>query len=523
MNGPPLLPLASSSQSGGRQFEILHLSIEETFTRGFEDFHFYSWLVLPEVMLFLLPQLYIEIWLMLVKAQNAEQRAKILRFALALPRGFAKTTFIKLLVCWFTTYDKITFILVVCAVEPLAHNFIADVDDMLSNPDVERVYGNWSANKAINSREMKKCSYRRRVVIIAAVGSGTSIRGIVIKHQRPDFIICDDMQTKENADSDTDSQRLLEWFTGTLLKAVSPFFAMVIYIGNMYLKNCILFKLKENKYWMSLVTGCILADGCSLWEELHPLKALYEEYKHDESLGLAHVWFAEKMNDPISDRVSLLPDGTVPGSPYTLEQLLNQATAGFIIIDPAGMKKGSDDNVIFPCLCVDGIPYAVTIKAGNYTPLELIQLTIEIGLSFGIRCIFIESVAYQSTLQFWFENELERANLKHHFVIQELTPKNRSKEGRIRTSTQQLLGVDKENRKIEPTWYITDLELRQRYVFQALQYKFGKQGNKDDILDAAAYIEDVRAEYWDFVYSFPLNSELRSTVSVVSVGRNTPF
>lgn len=498
---------------------LIKMTVEEAFHRGFQDFHMFSYIMLADVMIYKLPPLYISIWLMLVKAHSAEERAKILRFALALPRGFAKTTFIKLLVCWFIVYDKATFILVVCATEPLAHNFVADVNDMLGDPDVEKIYGFWTTNLAINSKEMKKCSYRRRVVIIAAIGSGTSMRGLNLKHQRPDFVICDDMQTKENSDSDTESLRLLEWFTGTLLKAVSPFFAMVVYIGNMYVKNCILFKLKENPYWISLVTGCILADGKSLWEELHPVKALYEEYKHDESLGLAHIWFAEKMNDPILDKVSLLPDGKVPISPYTLEELIPEA--GFAIIDPAGFKDASDDNVIVFFLVQNGIPFAVHLEAGNFNPLEVIQKTIETCILLGIRVIFVEGGAYQSTLKFWFDVELGRANLTEHFVIQEILPGNRAKEGRIRVSIQQLLGISKDNRRIDPTWYIADIEMRQRYVFQAMSYKIGKKDNKDDILDAPAYLETIRNEFWGLVYSIPLNAP--TTVSATVVADNTPF
>lgn len=494
-------------------------TIQEAFERGFNDLYFFSYIMLAEVMIYKLPSLYIEIWLILVKAHSAEERAKILRFALALPRGFAKTTFIKLLVCWFIVYDKATFLLVVCSTESLSHNFISDVDDMLSDPSVEHIYGNWSASKAIDSKEMKKCSYRRRVVIIAAIGSGTSVRGLNLKHQRPDFVVCDDMQTKENADSDTESVRLLEWFTGTLLKAVSPFFAIVIFIGNMYVKNCILLRLKTNPYWISLITGAILVDSTSLWEELHPIKALYESFKHDEIMGMAHIWFAEVMNDPISDQVSLLPNGMVPKCPYTIEEIVPDA--GFVIIDPAGFKKISDDNVIVFFLVMGGIPYAVKMEAGQFNPLEVINKTVEICLILGIRIIFVEATAYQSTLKFWFEQELQRVDLKDHFMIQELSSKNRAKEGRIRVSIQQLLGVEKDGRNVKPTWYIADVEMRQRYVFQAMQFKIGKTNNKDDILDAPAYLEDIRTEYWGLVHSIPLNSPTQQSARVVP--NNTPF
>lgn len=486
-------------------------NVKEVYEKGFHDFQFFAGLCLPDVMRFKFPVLYIAIWLMLVKAISAEDRAKVVRFALGLPRGFAKTTFIKVLICWLIVYDKVTFVLVVCATEPHAHNFLADVNDMLGSPNMEKIYGMWNVNLAIDSKELKKCSYRRRAVILAAIGSGTSVRGLNIKHERPDFVICDDMQTKENATSDTDSIRLLEWFIGTLLKAVSPVFAMCVYVGNMYPQNCILLKLKENPYWTSLITGCILSDGKSLWEELHPIKALYEGFKHDESIGLAHIWFAEMMNDPIIGQISLLPEGIIPTCKLKVEDIIPDA--GFIVIDPAGFKKAADDNVIAAFLVQQQIPYLANLQAGNFNPMEVIQKTVEIALTLNIRVIFIESVAYQQTLKFWFEHVISKLNIKDHFVIVEITPKNRSKDSRIRVSVQQLLSK---------TWFIADMEARQRYIFQALSYKIGKNNNRDDILDAGAYVEDIRSEeHWSLVHSLPMNSPEYTKARVVA--NNTPF
>lgn len=519
MSPPDGSARAASTASSILSTTPTSFTVEQAFLRGFDDLQFYARIMLAEVMVYDLPREYISIWLMLVNAHSSKERQKVLRFALALPRGFAKTTFIKVLVCWLICYDKVAFALIVCATENLAHNFVADVNDMLSAPNSERIYGNWNTNLAIDSKELKKCNYRRRIIIIAAIGSGTSVRGINIAHGRPDLVICDDMQTKENADSDTESVRLLEWFIGTLLKAVSPFFAMCIYIGNMYVKNCILLKLKENKYWISLVTGCILADGTSLWEELHPIESLYESYKHDEAVGMAHIWFAEMMNDPIMNRVTLLPDGKLPTPPYEKEELVPDA--GFLIIDPAGFKKASDDNVITAFLVQGGVPFMVALEAGNFNPLELIHKAVALCHLLSIQIIFIEAVAYQTTLRFWFEQELKRAGLLEHFTFIEVAPKNRAKEGRIRVSIQQLTGVKTEDNSIKPTWYIVDQEARQRYVFQALSYKIGKPNNKDDILDAAAYLEDVRSDHWDLVHSIRLNAPTQALASVVP--NNTPF
>jgi len=505
-------PLISSPHSRLTQTKV---NSKEAFDEGFNSFQYFSTLCLPTVCTFKWPFEYIAIWMLLIKAirdKDERQVKRVLRFALGLPRGFAKTTFLKLLVTWLIVYDFINFILIVCATEPHAENFLADVSEMLSAPNMVAIYGNWSGGLAIDNAKLKKCLYRRHTVIIAAIGSGTSVRGLNIVHERPDFVLCDDMQTKENAESDTEATHLLNWFVGTLLKCVDPVFAVVAYIGNMYPQNCILYKLKENPYWTSLITGCILADGKSLWEELRPLEALYEEFKHDEALNLAYIWFAEMMNDPILERISLLPKGILPTCPLKEEEL--NPDAGFCIVDPAGFHKASDDNVCLAVHVMNAVPYIRGMISGILNPKEIIEKTVELCLIYNIRIIFVESVAYQQTLCFWFTEELKRAGLSDHFIIKEVTPKNKSKDSRIRIFIQQLIAL---------TAYILSPEVRHKFVFQALQYRIGKKTNRDDILDAHAYIEDIRAdqELWALVHSISLNSAELKKAGVVA--DNTPF
>lgn len=489
-------------------------TVQEAYTRGFSDFQYFSKCAIPYIIRFNWPDEYIAIFVMLVKAVLDKDKKAIgttIRFALGLPRGFAKTTFIKVLVAWLVIYGGMKFLLVVCATEPLSENFLADVHEILSSANMEKIYGAWAANLATDNAKVKKCAYRQGIIILAAIGAGTSVRGLNIGHERPDIILLDDAQTKENSQSDTESARFVEWFAGTLLKARSPFFSIVVYIGNMYPQNCLLAELQKNSYWISLVTGCILADGKSLWPALRPLESLYEEYCHDEALGLAYIWFAEMMNQPLMDLVSLLPDGTIPLCPYTEEQLIPEA--GFMIIDPAGFKKGADDNVVAAFHVQKQIPYMRRLIAAILDPKELIHQAVQVALELQIRVIFIESVAYQATLKFWFQNELSLIGLTNHFTLVEINPRNKKKEGRIRVSVQQLLAK---------TWYIINVVARQRYTFQALAYKIGKPKNRDDILDAGAYIEEVRTpEHWAAVMSMPLNGPTVVTAHVQA--NNTSF
>lgn len=489
-----------------KPFELHNINVNpgDAFERGKTDINFFAALLIPQVMVSLFPDFYIGLFRILTRRDKINFD-KILRFALGLPRGHAKTTFIKVIIAWLIVYDKISFAVIICANQDLANELLQDVSDMLSSANAELIYGNWASQLSTDSKELKKAIYHNRSVILAAKGAGTAIRGINIKHKRPDFIFCDDAQTKENDDSPTDSVKFRKWLVATF-KIIAPRGdRLIVYVGNMYSENCVLFQLKKNKSWVSLITGAIKEDGTPLWPELHSLESLMESYFHDEALGEAEVWFAEVMNDPVNKATSLIT-GIIEefdGSDMVPDGV-------FITVDPAGFRKVSDDNVIAVHYVHDGKGAIADLDAGNKDPEQLIMQTLRLALHHGASLIGIEDVAYQQTLLFWMNKYIAEWGLQGITVVP-LKHAGRSKEARIRLFVAELMAGN----------YKLFASIRAAYVFQAMQYKLGKKENKDDILDACAYGLDVRTEYWQFVTNLRNTGKWAKAARVIT--DNTPF
>ena len=171
----------------------------------------------------------------------------------------------KLYVVWLVLFSDRKFILIVCNTASHANNFIADVQDMLSNPNIVNIFGDWRAGIEKDTQELKKFSFRGKTTIIAGIGSGGSVRGLNIKFVRPDIVLMDDIQTREEAANDVIANALFDWMLGTLMKACHPQRCVFIFVGNMYpFEGSILRKLKHSKEWISFITGAILADGESI-------------------------------------------------------------------------------------------------------------------------------------------------------------------------------------------------------------------------------------------------------------------
>ena len=501
-----LLPIANSTEAKPSETEELHADRLEAYERGKTDLNFFAGLMIPDMMEYDFPEFYVGCFNLLTKRPEKYLK-RILRFALGLPRGHAKTTFIKILICWLIAYDKVTFVAVICATDELAESLIGDVNDMLCSDNFTKIYGHWKRQLLEDNKGTKISYFHERSVIIKARGAEGSIRGINVKNRRPDLIFCDDAQTKECDDSPTERLKFRKWLVA-MFKIIAPKGdRWIIYVGNMYSEECILYQLKENPAWISMITGAIKADGTPLWPELHSLEELMESYFHDEALGEADVWFAEVMNDPVSRVTSLLSEAILE-SPYDKEPY--EPDGVFITIDPAGFKDVSDDNVIALHHVYNGEGIVHEIDAGIKDPEQLIMRALEMALNSGASVIGIEDVAYQQTLIFWVEKYMRELKI-HGIEVVPLKPHGKSKEARIRLFIAELL-----NRS-----YHLSNQVRAAFIWQALKYKLGAKKNKDDILDCCAYALQIRNEYWALVRN--LKTVQRNSNPSLIYFNNTPF
>lgn len=492
-----------------KPYEVVDISTDplEAYERGKTDINFFAALLLPSVIVSALPAFYVAIFKMLVN-RSPEQMGRILRFALGLPRGHAKTTFVKIIAAWLIAYDKCSFVAVLCSTQPLADQLIADISEMLGSPNAEAVYGRWNDQLTTDSATLKKAEYHGRSVIIVARGANSAIRGINVKHRRPDFILCDDAQTKENDDSPTDSAKFRKWLVA-MFKIIAPRGdRLIVYVGNMYSDTCILYQLKNNSKWISLITGAILSNGEPLWPELHSIEELYDSYVHDAEMHEADIWFAEVMNDPVSSSTSLI-NGPIPVAPWLFEKEIPDGV--YITIDPAGFRKHSDDNVIAVHYVFEGKGTIRELDAGIMDPEQLIMQALRLAVNHGASVIGIEDAAYQQTLLFWVKKYLSQWRLETIEVVP-LKHKNRSKEGRIRLFVAEVMAGN----------YFIHPEALAAWTWEALQFKIGKPDNRDNILDATAYGLDMRNDYWHLITNRKASGAFEAGVAAIEHD-NTPF
>jgi len=451
-----------------------------------QDLNFLAAIAIPEHFKFAFPAVFISVWLWLLD-WVAKPRT-FPKLALGLPRGFGKTTVIKLFILFCILFTRRKFILIISASADLAENILADVADMLDNDNIKKVFGDWRLGMEKDTQALKKFGFRGRNIILRAAGAGTSIRGIVLKNERPDVMIFEDIQTREQADSQIESEKLEKWMIGTAMKTKSPFGCLYIFVANMYpTRWSILRKLKANPEWTKFIVGGILSDGTSLWEELHPIDQLVSEFDNDLQSGHPEIFYSEVLNDENASVNNLLDLSKLPVYPYQDNDICG---GNFIVIDPATGKAGGDAVAITYFEVFDEIPVAMEIYEDRFSPGDTIRKAIEICLRKNCRLVAIESNAYQATLGYWFQFVCAQIGIIGIEAV-EVYSGSFSKNSRI---MEMFKSWTKGELFVHPKCFT-------QVALQATQFNPLKRDNIDGILDCLTYAPKVLMEFSEFIVS----------------------
>jgi hypothetical protein len=174
---------------------------EEVFKLAKEDLNFFASIAMPQIFKYFFPKVFLSIWAWILayiyKSRDFSQ------LAIGLPRGFGKTIVIKLMILYAIIFTRKQFVLIICENESKAAAILSDVEDMLDEPNIKAAFGDWRLAVSTNTQTKKVFTFRGRNIILKAAGAGTGIRGITEKNRRPDLMIFDDIQSREDSESNS--------------------------------------------------------------------------------------------------------------------------------------------------------------------------------------------------------------------------------------------------------------------------------------------------------------------------------
>lgn len=198
------------------------------------------------------------------------------RFALAAPRGHAKSTVVSFLyVIWSICYSKEHFILILSAIANQAEKLLSSVSTALETnrllredfPEVfdpkEKVKTKWTQEEIVTPNN----------IMVAARSVGQDFRGIKHDQYRPTLVILDDVDGDKNTYNAASREKVFNWFTSTALKAKDAKVANIVAVGTLFHIDSLLSRLtkkEEFPNWQKRIYKAVI--------EFSPRKDLWQKW-----------------------------------------------------------------------------------------------------------------------------------------------------------------------------------------------------------------------------------------------------
>ena len=113
------------------------------------DMDMLAGLAIPEVLNLLFPPVFKAIWQLITEAAYLPDDTQL---AIGLPRGFGKTTVVKLYILFLVLFTNKRFILITALNQDKAKAILRDVDLLLTSPNIRALFGNIKADSSSDNK-----------------------------------------------------------------------------------------------------------------------------------------------------------------------------------------------------------------------------------------------------------------------------------------------------------------------------------------------------------------------------------
>jgi len=200
-----------------------------------------------------------------IKAANKTAREDKLMAVFEWARGHAKSTHFDIMIpLWLKAKGLLHVMVLVGKNEKNAQTLLADLQAELQNNrryiadfGEQVMFGNWEEGRFAT---MDGCGF-------FALGRGQSPRGIRFRHNRPDYIVLDDVDDDELARNPDRVSKIYDWAMNALYFSMDMGRGRFITVGNRISQNSIIARMAENKEVYHNKVNALNKDGKPAWKE----------------------------------------------------------------------------------------------------------------------------------------------------------------------------------------------------------------------------------------------------------------
>lgn len=369
------------------------------------------------------------------------------RIAIAAPRGIGKTSIARAIVMRSILFRIHSFIVYMSNSATSAEMQTENVKrDLLSNQQVKHMFGN--IKEAIGTDNGMDESFAKSAwtaygsTFILPRGAGQQVRGLNWANHRPELVIIDDLEDKNEIKSEDNRKKLKEWFHSDLMKTEDKYSegCVFIYIDTIKHEDSLLVDLIDSPEWASVQLSICDGNYKSYDPNYMTDQEIALEVEEHRRLGTLDAFYMERMNIPISSEDAVFKqeyfkyfEDMMDKLKIGDEEIRTYNLLHITIVDPARtVKLQSADSAILT-VAIDRKSrriYVREVTSKKFYPDELYEEMFRQVTVYGSFILGYDAVGLSNFITQPIENECRIRN-KHPLLIE--LPAKRSKEERVAT------------------------------------------------------------------------------------------
>lgn len=415
--------------------------------------------------------------------------------AIAAPRSHAKSTALTFsFVLAKLLFRESKFCLIVSDTEAQSTLFLGDIkNELLENEDLIHLFGIKKFTKLAETDIIVEMNDGHRFRVMAK-GSEQKLRGVKWNNQRPDLIMCDDMENDEIVENQDRRIKFRRWFYGALLPARNLERCKVIVVGTILHMDSLLERLMpkvtdptvyatglrvmsmNDKLWKSVKYKAHTPDFKHiLWKDKFTEKTLRRIRADYVEQGMPDIYSQEYLNEPIDESIAYFKRDELREfgeKDYEGESQL----VYYVGYDLAVSKESKADWTVFVIVGIDdkGRMLIKDVRRGRWDSLEIVDEMFDIQTTYWPEFFVSEKGIIDKSIGPVVNQQMLERNIYLNLIKKTA---NKDKYARARSIQNRIrAGNVYFNKKAE--WYLT---------LEDEMAKFPRDRH-DDQVDALAWV-----------------------------------
>ena len=281
------------------------------------------------------------------------------KIAIAAPRGIGKTSIARAVAMRAILFRLSSFIVYISNSATSAEMQTENMKrDLTTNKLVRQFFGNIKdaihAEYDIDESFSKKSWTAYGNTFVLPRGAGQQVRGLNWANHRPELVIIDDLEDKQEIQSLENRKKIKEWFHSDLMKTEDRYNkgCIFIYIDTIKHEDSLLVDLMESPEWASIQLSICDDNYKSLDPNYMTDAEVMAEVEEHRRLGTLDTFYMERRNIPIATEDAIFKQGYFKyfedhgdklviksDIEETLEEIRSSRLLHVTIVDPAKTTK----------------------------------------------------------------------------------------------------------------------------------------------------------------------------------------